>query len=121
MGGWSLGQELMANPDFHRMGVSDHLILPVQRITRYVMLVTDLVKHTEPTHADYRPLQEALEVLRRLSADVNEAKRKEESMTKLFQIQKEVENCPVKPHPLLHTRTSVVEKAPSSWGGAGWD
>ena len=79
------------------MGISDHLILPIQRVTRYVMLLTDLLKHTEPTHSDYRNLQDALDVIRKLSADVNEAKRKEESMTKLFQIQKEVENCSVRP------------------------
>ena len=77
------------------MGISDHLILPIQRVTRYVMLLTDLIKHTEPTHPDLQNLQAALEVIRKLSADVNEAKRKEESMTKLFQIQKEVENCSV--------------------------
>ena len=79
------------------MGVSDHLILPVQRVTRYVMLLGDLVRHTEESHPDYQNLQAALVVIRKLSADVNEAKGKEESMTKRFEIQKEIENCPVRP------------------------
>ena len=87
------------------MGISDHLILPIQRVTRYVMLLTDLIKHTEPTHPDLQNLQAALEVIRKLSADVNEAKRKEESMTKLFQIQKEVENCSVRRRSVTHQLT----------------
>jgi len=89
----------MTNPECDRLEVNDHLILPVQRVTRYVLLLQDLLKNTETTHPDYSNIVQALDMVRRLSAEVNEAKRKEESMTKLFQIQKEVENCPVRSRP----------------------
>ena len=92
-------QDLMTNPECDRLEVNDHLILPVQRVTRYVLLLQDLLKNTETTHPDYGNIVQALDMVRRLSAEVNEAKRKEESMTKLFQIQKEVENCPVRLRP----------------------
>ena len=84
----------MLNPDLQRQDVSNLLILPIQRVTRYVMLLSDLVKHTEPSHPDSEALSAALTNMRKLSFDVNEAKRREESMTKMFQIQKSIENCP---------------------------
>lgn len=40
--------------------LSDFLIQPVQRIPRYNLLLSDLLKRTESTHPDYANLQQAL-------------------------------------------------------------
>jgi hypothetical protein len=39
-----------------RQPLESYLILPVQRIPRYQMLLSDLVKHTSPEHPDYHNL-----------------------------------------------------------------
>jgi len=84
----------MNSPDIKRQSIEDHFILPVQRITRYGMLLNDLLKHSDVDHVDYSDLQLSCEMMKTLVLKINEAKRKEEQFTRLFQIQKEVENCP---------------------------
>jgi len=56
----------------------------------------DMVKNTEPTHNDYTSLVHAHESMRKFSMEVNEAKRKEESMTQMFHIQKLIAKTPVR-------------------------
>ncbi len=53
------------------------------------------MRRTEESHIDYDEITRSTELMRNLAVMVNEAKRKEEEFTKMFQIQKEVENCPV--------------------------
>lgn len=40
-----------------RMWLDDHLISPIQRIPRYVLLLRDLLKRTVPDHPDYGHVQ----------------------------------------------------------------
>jgi hypothetical protein len=48
-----------------------HLILPVQRAPRYLLLVKELVKYTPPTHDDYDALLQAQEYLQEKLAKIN--------------------------------------------------
>jgi len=52
------------------------LIMPVQRIPRYVLLLSDLQKRTSPTHADNPHLVKAIEAATKLAVDINESNRK---------------------------------------------
>lgn len=54
-----------------------------------------MLKHTESDHADYQSLEISCKLMKDLASKINEVKRKEETFTKLFEIQKEVESCPV--------------------------
>jgi len=88
-------------PEAKRQNLGDLFILPIQRVTRYTLLLQDLIKNTEPETPEYPSLETAMHTMKDLALKVNEVKRKEETFTKLFEIQKEVQDCPVSPRPLL--------------------
>eukprot|EP00727_Mastigamoeba_balamuthi_P013514 m51a1_g8786 putative domain containing protein (697) ;mRNA; f:214444-216896 len=57
------------------LSIEGFLILPVQRIPRYVLLVKELVRCTSPGHRDSALLSEALAKLLEIADYINEAKR----------------------------------------------
>ena len=79
-----------------RQGLTDLLIMPIQRIARYVLLLQDLKKHVSTEHPHYRLLEKAVDGMKSLANSVNEVKRKEEEMTRLFEVQKTIQECPVR-------------------------
>eukprot|EP01108_Squamamoeba_japonica_P007949 TRINITY_DN690_c0_g1_i3.p1 TRINITY_DN690_c0_g1~~TRINITY_DN690_c0_g1_i3.p1 ORF type:complete len:769 (-),score=240.15 TRINITY_DN690_c0_g1_i3:90-2396(-) len=58
--------------------LSGLLIQPIQRIPRYILLLTDLIKHTTGPHSDYDSLCDALEAIKRSADEINESKRRVE-------------------------------------------
>eukprot|EP00727_Mastigamoeba_balamuthi_P003006 m51a1_g12702 putative pleckstrin domain-containing protein (546) ;mRNA; f:1-2039 len=64
------------------------LIVPVQRIPRYVLLLQELVKTTPPSHRDTPLLNEAISFIKDLADYINEKKRVYENQNKLESIQK---------------------------------
>ena len=44
--------------------LSGFMIQPIQRIPRYILLLTDLIKHTTGPHADYDSLCDSLEAIK---------------------------------------------------------
>eukprot|EP01111_Echinosteliopsis_oligospora_P011941 TRINITY_DN4042_c0_g1_i2.p1 TRINITY_DN4042_c0_g1~~TRINITY_DN4042_c0_g1_i2.p1 ORF type:complete len:130 (-),score=17.79 TRINITY_DN4042_c0_g1_i2:10-399(-) len=65
----------LKNPDLDCKDLVDFLILPVQRIPRYVMLLQDLRKYTPSSHPDFTPLQEALVKMKEFATNINQMKR----------------------------------------------
>ncbi|KAL0079680.1 Dbl homology domain-containing protein [Phycomyces blakesleeanus] len=55
----------------HRMELSDYLIAPIQRITRYCLLFKDLLKHTPSIEQDYPNLDRSLKCLTALALAMN--------------------------------------------------
>uniref|UniRef100_A0A7S3YHZ2 DH domain-containing protein n=2 Tax=Lotharella globosa TaxID=91324 RepID=A0A7S3YHZ2_9EUKA len=51
--------------------IEDFLIMPVQRIPRYKMLLSELIKYTPDDHEEKKSLQEAHEMILKILADVN--------------------------------------------------
>jgi len=49
------------------------LIMPIQRIPRYILLLETLIKYTEPTHSDYEGLHNALSLVKDVAGHVNSA------------------------------------------------
>ncbi|KAI3650465.1 hypothetical protein MP228_003946 [Amoeboaphelidium protococcarum] len=86
--------ECLKNKDFQKQGIVDFLILPIQRVTRYVLLLQDYKKHMPADHPDFENVASALNLLRQLANTVNEVKRNEEEMTRMFLIVRLVENIP---------------------------
>jgi len=78
----------------NRSQLKDFMILPVQRTTRYHLLLKDLLKHTKPEHKDHAALSTALLEMNSLAAEVNDKKRKEEESTGLFEAYEQTKNCP---------------------------
>jgi len=71
----TIGQSLMS-----------FLIMPVQRIPRYVLLLRELIKNTLETDPHIEPLRSSLSKVQDIAAYVNEQKRQMESRTTLLNI-----------------------------------
>ncbi|KAJ3445160.1 faciogenital dysplasia protein [Anaeramoeba flamelloides] len=63
------------------------LIMPVQRLPRYVMLLQELLKYSTPfRHKDYQDLQKSLKSIKGVTDQVNETKRRVENLSRLTDI-----------------------------------
>lgn len=71
-------------PDLYLPSV---IVSPVQRIPRYILLLSDLLKHTDPEHPDYAHLEKAAEKILEIGNHINEAKRVNENSAKMSFIQ----------------------------------
>ncbi|XP_039455276.1 intersectin-2a isoform X1 [Oreochromis aureus] len=69
------------------MPLSSFLLKPMQRITRYPLLIKNILEHTPDGHADRGPLREALERAEELCSQVNEGVREKENSDRLEWIQ----------------------------------
>ncbi|KAG2222429.1 hypothetical protein INT45_009441 [Circinella minor] len=56
-------QESLTRRDTNRMGISDYLIAPFQRVPRYCLLIKDLIKHTDRNDPQFAELDVALKML----------------------------------------------------------
>ncbi|ORX93191.1 hypothetical protein K493DRAFT_338402 [Basidiobolus meristosporus CBS 931.73] len=80
--------------DTKRQTLKELLIVPIQRVTRYTLLLKDLKKQTKPSHPDYPEVEKALESMTALAVKVNAVKQREEERTQLFTVFNAVRNCP---------------------------
>ncbi|GAN03427.1 hypothetical protein MAM1_0040d02880 [Mucor ambiguus] len=67
-----LVQDSLRKKETHRMGLSDYMIAPIQRITRYGLLLKDLTKHSDSNSPDFPFLQRALKCHLALAYAMNE-------------------------------------------------
>ncbi|KAF7731686.1 epithelial cell transforming sequence 2 oncoprotein-like [Apophysomyces ossiformis] len=58
----------------------DYLIIPIQRVTRYELLLTDLEKHTEPTNNDYENIVIARKIISSLATAMNYSQNPKRSL-----------------------------------------
>lgn len=54
-------QKSRDHPDVKGADLMNFLILPVQRLPRYVLLLRDLLKYTPEAHVDFEPLSKAVD------------------------------------------------------------
>jgi hypothetical protein len=64
-----------------------YLIMPVQRIPRYVLLLQTLQHYTPPNDADYNELTTAIKKVKAVADRVNESVRNRENIEKVIEIQ----------------------------------
>ncbi|XP_058612265.1 intersectin-2a isoform X2 [Onychostoma macrolepis] len=72
------------------MPLSSFLLKPMQRITRYPLLIKNILENTASTHADHTNLEAALEQAEELCSQVNEGVREQENSDRLEWIQNRV-------------------------------
>ncbi|KAH3762035.1 rho guanine nucleotide exchange factor [Pelomyxa schiedti] len=70
-------------PALGNLNLEGLLITPVQRVPRYVLLLSDMLGATPKDHPDNAPLREALEVVRELATYINQRKRDAEDQKEL--------------------------------------
>lgn len=68
------------------------LILPIQRIPRYVLLLTELKKATSKLHPDFSKLQEAIPLVQTVASAINKAISG--AADELLSVQNSLNNCP---------------------------
>uniref|UniRef100_A0A1I8IQW8 DH domain-containing protein n=1 Tax=Macrostomum lignano TaxID=282301 RepID=A0A1I8IQW8_9PLAT len=72
------------------MGLIQYFVKPMQRITRYPLLIEKLLKATPESHPDRGSLQEALDEAKKLCQTVNESVRETENSGRLEWCQEHV-------------------------------
>ncbi|XP_053301058.1 intersectin-2a isoform X2 [Pleuronectes platessa] len=73
------------------MPLSSFLLKPMQRITRYPLIIKNILEHTPEDHVDRGPLRQALERAEELCSQVNEGVREKENSDRLEWIQSHVQ------------------------------
>lgn len=74
------------------MPLSSFLIKPMQRITRYPLLINKILENTPQNHPDYINLQESLTLAERFLSSINENVRVKENQDRLKWLQQCVQN-----------------------------
>jgi hypothetical protein len=75
----------------HLQDIHSYLIKPFQRITRYPLLLRELLKHTSKSTQDYQHLLDSMTRIDAIVKEANEEKRVIDSVIKMIEIQKAFE------------------------------
>lgn len=63
-----------------KLGIRDFLIMPVQRVPRYILLLRDILKHTPAEHPDHAGIVAATEMLTRFTVNMDMEAQRVESL-----------------------------------------
>ncbi|XP_043913660.1 rho guanine nucleotide exchange factor 9 isoform X3 [Protopterus annectens] len=72
------------------IAIDGFLLTPVQKICKYSLQLAELLKYTSQDHSDYRYVAAALAVMRNVTQQINERKRRLENIDKIAQWQASV-------------------------------
>ncbi|XP_033949435.1 rho guanine nucleotide exchange factor 9 isoform X5 [Pseudochaenichthys georgianus] len=72
------------------IAIDGFLLTPVQKICKYPLQLAELLKYTALEHSDYRYVAAALAVMRNVTQQINERKRRLENIDKIAQWQASV-------------------------------
>ncbi|ORX54191.1 hypothetical protein BCR36DRAFT_322483 [Piromyces finnis] len=100
-------KDCLTSTETNRKSLKEYLMFPVQRTTRYSLIIKDLIKFIDQTHPDYEDLSLALKEMTLLATKVNEVKRREEETTSMFTAFEQTENCP--PTIITHKRRLIYQ------------
>ncbi|KAH3764950.1 protein piccolo [Pelomyxa schiedti] len=70
-----------------KLTISSLLILPVQRVPRYLLMHHDAAKHTAADHPDSQKLSRAIDLLAAIASEINSYMHSEETMSQALRIQ----------------------------------
>eukprot|EP00123_Amoebidium_parasiticum_P017408 comp23839_c0_seq1/m.41616 comp23839_c0_seq1/g.41616 ORF comp23839_c0_seq1/g.41616 comp23839_c0_seq1/m.41616 type:complete len:1077 (-) comp23839_c0_seq1:287-3517(-) len=85
---------LTKNEGVDVLGLNSYLIKPLQRITKYNLLLRELLRYTPPDHPSYAGVTKAYELVGKALTDINEYQRQSEFKEQLFDIQSHLEALP---------------------------
>uniref|UniRef100_A0A674D7F1 Intersectin 1 n=1 Tax=Salmo trutta TaxID=8032 RepID=A0A674D7F1_SALTR len=84
-------KRLAMDPGCKGMPLSSFLLKPMQRVTRYPLIIKNILENTPETHPDHSHLKQALEKAEELCSQVNEGVREKENSDRLEWIQAHVQ------------------------------
>uniref|UniRef100_A0A915J2I7 DH domain-containing protein n=1 Tax=Romanomermis culicivorax TaxID=13658 RepID=A0A915J2I7_ROMCU len=77
-----------SKPECQRQSLQELLIRPVQRLPSVILLLNDILKHTDKLNPDHSSLQQAIEALKGVLTHINDDKRKTEGQPYLLSSQR---------------------------------
>lgn len=72
------------------------LIAPMQRITRYGILLAELLKQTDEDNPDFAKLSEAIQAIRKVTTYLNEKKREKDMQKRALELEDKLVGKPSK-------------------------
>jgi len=75
-------QRLRDDPAVRNLDLSSYLLIPMQRITRYPLLIKQILHYTEPGD-DHKQIQQALDMAEKVLSHINETIREQEGRERL--------------------------------------
>ncbi|XP_063042451.1 rho guanine nucleotide exchange factor 11 isoform X2 [Engraulis encrasicolus] len=117
-------QECEASPHCRRLQLKDLLVSEMQRLTKYPLLLDNIIKHTEGDSADMHPLHRAQARCRGILQTVNEYVRETEHRQRLSQYQRRLDISQLERHPntaaaqfknLDLTTKRMIHEGPLTW------
>ncbi|KAI0294656.1 hypothetical protein B0F90DRAFT_1755296 [Multifurca ochricompacta] len=82
-------QRLREDPAVRNLDLSSYLLVPMQRITRYPLLIKQILNYTEPDQ-DRELIEGALQAAERILGNINEAIREQESRVRLKELSQDL-------------------------------
>lgn len=74
-------------PILKNMDLNSFMVMPVQRLPKYILLFKDLLKHTEENHPDYDDLKKCLKQFTEINEENNKGMHSYLKNMKLFELQ----------------------------------
>ncbi|XP_062300531.1 rho guanine nucleotide exchange factor 11 isoform X2 [Scomber scombrus] len=107
-------QECEASPHCRRLQLKDLLVSEMQRLTKYPLLLDNILKHTDASSADLPSLQHAQVCCRGILQAVNEIVRETEHRQRLSQYQRRLDAAPQFKSLDLSTK-KMIHEGPLTW------
>ncbi|XP_056298367.1 rho guanine nucleotide exchange factor 11 isoform X3 [Pseudoliparis swirei] len=107
-------QECEASPHCRRLQLKDLLVSEMQRLTKYPLLLDNIMKHTEAGSSDLPSLQRAHACCRGILQAVNEVVRETEHRQRLSQYQRRLDAAPLFKSLDLSTKR-MIHEGPLTW------
>uniref|UniRef100_A0A8B9QH80 Intersectin 2 n=1 Tax=Apteryx owenii TaxID=8824 RepID=A0A8B9QH80_APTOW len=101
-------KKLALDPRCKGMPLSSFLLKPMQRITRYPLLIKSILENTPENHPDHSNLKLALERAEELCSQVNEGVREKENSDRLEWIQSHVQCEGLAEQPIFNSLTNCL-------------
>ncbi|XP_078069024.1 intersectin-2-like isoform X3 [Mustelus asterias] len=101
-------KKLASDPRCKGMPLSSFLLKPMQRITRYPLIIKNILENTPENHADLSHLMLALERAEELCSQVNEGVREKENSDRLEWIQSHVQCDGLAEHIVFNSITNCL-------------
>ena len=99
-------EEAHATEEMKDTNLASLMVMPVQRIPRYLLLLQEMYKRTADDHPDKKPLRRAVVFIKRVADDVNNEITRHEVQMQMWQVQ----NSITPPQPLIAPGRKLVKE-----------
>ncbi|KAK2862956.1 hypothetical protein Q5P01_002489 [Channa striata] len=107
-------QDCEASPHCRRLQLKDMLVSEMQRLTKYPLLLDNIIKHTQAASSDLSSLKHAQACCRQILQAVNEVVRETEHRQSLSQYQRRLDAAPQFKNLDLTTKR-MIHEGPLTW------